>query len=380
MERLIFEEIPAERFPWRMEDCNLHSFLTGFSAAVKECRSGKLKGMFERYFPKKSYLRRMLRELVDLCEERKEEVSDEIYQFYDLVMDYYGELSDDGYCFLTFFVNHSDCSRHCEQMDLDSESQLRLNNAEVMGCKESHFTIHLKCSNLSISHGTTGMSLWPAALVLCDFFSKFDIDSFDFAIELGAGTGLCSLVLGKLLQSQGSRPKCHSILLTDCNEEVLDLAKENIQCNNLNDSCKALLFDWCDSNILDLIQRYFEEDRNDFIANRHGESSTDSHKDFITNSPLIFASDIIYDTDILHSLVGQVEIFLNRFPNGRILLSATVRNEQTWASFMKMLDKFSISFIPLSFPRYFSEFIDISNVKMFWISLRSAPEVHLSAS
>ena len=138
------------------------------------------------------------------------------------------------------------------------------------------------------------------------------------------------------------------------------------------------MFDWCDSNVLDLIERYLEEGRNDFIANRHGESSADKHKDFITDSPLIFASDIIYDKDILHSLVEQVEIFLTRFPNGRILFSATVRNEQTWASFMKMVDEFSISFIPLSFSRYFSEFIDISNVKIFWIYLRSAPEVHFS--
>ena len=59
-------------------------------------------------------------------------------------------------------------------------------------------------------------------------------------MELGAGTGLISLVLGNLLRGSPSS----TIIATDVDSTVLDQLQANIDLNNLSASVKTSTLDW----------------------------------------------------------------------------------------------------------------------------------------
>lgn len=86
-------------------------------------------------------------------------------------------------------------------------------------------TVLLKENRNKISQGTTGLNVWESALALSEWAIE-NTETFrnKRILELGAGTGLSSLIIGKCCS-----PK--SIHITDGNEKVIENLRENVSNN-----------------------------------------------------------------------------------------------------------------------------------------------------
>lgn len=115
----------------------------------------------------------------------------------------------------------------------------------------SEVTIQINDAPLTgADHTDVGLQSWGASIVfselMCKAPERFGLDHLPEAasiIELGAGTALISLTLGKLLQSMGAKAQ---ILATDYHTAVLDNARTNISTNFVtgNVPVDAMLLDW----------------------------------------------------------------------------------------------------------------------------------------
>ena len=99
-------------------------------------------------------------------------------------------------------------------------------------------------------HTDVGLQSWGASIVfselMCNEPARFGLDKLSqdaSIIELGAGTGLISLTLGKLLPSMGSDAR---ITATDYHPTVLENMKYNIKTNmgERDAAVEAELLDW----------------------------------------------------------------------------------------------------------------------------------------
>lgn len=86
-------------------------------------------------------------------------------------------------------------------------------------------SIHLKENRNKISQGTTGLNVWESALAMSDWaIQNKHLFRDKNVLELGAGTGLSSLIISKCCS-----PK--SILITDGNDNVIQNLEENVSNN-----------------------------------------------------------------------------------------------------------------------------------------------------
>lgn len=103
----------------------------------------------------------------------------------------------------------------------------------------------LKEATSNITDGTTGLSVWDAAMALIEWII-FNRHHFEEAnvVELGSGTGLCGMLLKKVCAKT-------RLILTDGNDRVLDCLRENVN-NNFGDEKtirkyeidRAMRLDW----------------------------------------------------------------------------------------------------------------------------------------
>jgi SAM-dependent methyltransferase len=89
--------------------------------------------------------------------------------------------------------------------------------------------------------GRTGVAVWNSGILLTRLLDKINsIDSSIFkgktVLELGCGAGLASIALAKFGAA--------SVLATDANEEVLKLAQQNFQLNNVTNVAKTVALRW----------------------------------------------------------------------------------------------------------------------------------------
>lgn len=86
-------------------------------------------------------------------------------------------------------------------------------------------TVILKENDNKISEGTTGLNVWESAVVLSEMaLSDKSLFRGKYCVELGAGTGLSSLVIGKCCDAK-------SIKVTDGNYKVIEILHENFANN-----------------------------------------------------------------------------------------------------------------------------------------------------
>lgn len=198
-----------------------------------------------------------------------------------------------------------------------------LNGDEVITIKES---------NSFIRDGTTGLKLWPAALVLAKFIEdnsrQFDNKS---VLELGSGaTGFIGMKLLKLCKPQ-------KVFLSDCHDAVLNTLIENVNLNIPNSQVTPL------KTSLLVRQRLKIEDHAEFgILSLPWEDIEENREELLTvcAPDVVLAADVIYDDSIFEALLKCIQqLFEARGSSLVMYFSQTIRNFETFSTFCNLLDK-----------------------------------------
>jgi predicted nicotinamide N-methyase len=159
-----------------------------------------------------------------------------------------------------------------------------------------------------LSNGTTGLSSWPAAWFLSEYarqnITKFGVSSI---LEIGAGIGLGGIFVAGLT---GNKQKIH---LTDVHNDVLRICEINSDAANeaLGSNILTSELDWCSFDPEDLAKIIKEVD-------------------------IVIGADIFYEPCIFDALCALLETILELKPSIEIILSATMRNSDTWLEFISM--------------------------------------------
>lgn len=133
------------------------------------------------------------------------------------------EVHDDFYTTLCNFQSRSD--------DCDSEYSYKHYQLLIDESTNDHHvdTVILKENRNKISNGTTGLNVWESALAISEWAIQNRCEFDDkHILELGAGTGLSSLIIGKCCS-----PK--TIHITDGHDRVIENLIANVS-NNFEQS------------------------------------------------------------------------------------------------------------------------------------------------
>ncbi|KAI5791814.1 putative methyltransferase-domain-containing protein [Geopyxis carbonaria] len=159
--------------------------------------------------------------------------------------------------------------------------------------------------SLLSAYGTTGLRTWEAAMALGEYFVysitnkphfQWTTLSFhDTVLELGAGTGLVSMILGRLGVSQ--------VIATDGDDGVVEKLQKNINLNGLGSVVTTKALRW-------------------------GQNPTTAHK-----ISLMVGADVTYDKSSIPFLVAEIASSFITNPNMRVVISATMRNRDTFETF-----------------------------------------------
>ncbi|MCJ1409024.1 hypothetical protein MMC19_003101 [Ptychographa xylographoides] len=188
--------------------------------------------------------------------------------------------------------------------------------------------ITLEARALLASSGTTGLRTWEAALRLATFLSIEEgtqLVKNKNIIELGAGTGLLSILCTKYLGSK-------FVLATDGSGEVVDDMATNVFINGLEDSDKLETagLAWGHA-LVDGVEQRFDGDR---------------------KLDIILGADLTYDQGSIMPLVSTIQDLFTMYPEAKAIISATVRNDETLRVFEQACydQKFAVQLYSVSIP------------------------------
>lgn len=169
----------------------------------------------------------------------------------------------------------------------------------------------LESPSLLASSGTTGFRTWEAALFLGTYLtSPFDsaLVAGKNVIELGAGTGFLSILCAKHLRAR-------HVLATDGSREVVNDMALNLSLNALSQ---------CDH--IQVGQLQWGHPLIDGVADRRRVGHA---------YDLVIGADVTYDVNSIPSLIATLHDLSKLYPRIKILISATIRNEDTLGFFFE---------------------------------------------
>jgi predicted nicotinamide N-methyase len=186
--------------------------------------------------------------------------------------------------------------------------------------------------NLLAAHGTTGLRVWDASLHLAYFLCTegTSLVRDKAVLELGAGTGLLSILCAGLLQAA-------RVVSTDGDADVVESIESNTRLNlRLREpgqkyTLEAKVLDWADASSLPQVLEYEGQ-----------EAPID----------LVLGADITYAAESLEPLVNVLSALHDEYPRVDILISTVIRNEDTFTAFVHTCAKagFRIKRIPFNCP------------------------------
>ncbi|KAG5670606.1 hypothetical protein PVAND_000856 [Polypedilum vanderplanki] len=191
--------------------------------------------------------------------------------------------------------------------------------------------ISVKEANSYIRDGTTGLKVWEASITLTNFIIQNKEYFRDKSIiELGSGcSGLVGLSLLKLCD-------CKQIFLSDCHESVMNTLQENLLLNLRDEKLEKY-----ESSVLVKERIYVNNKTEIGILNIPWENAEEMSEELskICQPDIILAADIIYDSSIFNALLNCLNVLFKNFSNIEFILSQTIRNNETFEEFTKILRK-----------------------------------------
>ncbi|KAH8724307.1 putative methyltransferase-domain-containing protein [Phaeosphaeriaceae sp. PMI808] len=213
----------------------------------------------------------------------------------------------------------------------------------------------LEARSVISSSGTTGLRTWEAALFLGSYLASTNGQSWirgKKVFELGAGTGMLSILCAKHLEIAG-------IVATDGDEAVVDTIKTNCFLNGLDSSdssdcvvrTAALKWGW------PIDKTTFPED--------YGMEAPD----------ILLGADVTYDKSVIPRLAATLRKFFEMKPGLQVLISATIRNEQTFETFSNAckrngFDAEQVNFMPVPEHQQVGPFFPTSTPIQIWCVTR----------
>ncbi|CAG9807264.1 unnamed protein product [Chironomus riparius] len=191
--------------------------------------------------------------------------------------------------------------------------------------------ISIKESNSFIRDGTTGLKLWPAAVTLSNYiFNNPDIFNDKSILEIGSG---CSGLVGLALLKSS---RCKQVFLSDCHDTVVNKLIENINLNLEGYNIENL-----ESSLLIRQHSYVNNSCEMGILNLAWEDIIENQKELMRKCKInmILAADIVYDSSIFKALVSCLKVLFNLYCDSSLqfVLSQTIRNQETFNEFCKLL-------------------------------------------
>lgn len=128
-------------------------------------------------------------------------------------------------------------------------------NYEVCDFTFGSHALHLYClRSASTDYDLTGQLVWPGAVLMNNYLStNAEMLAGRSVIELGSGVGITGILCSRF---------CRKVVLTDHNEEVLEIIKKNIELqsssgNPISAELGAEKLEWGDSNqIREILQKH----------------------------------------------------------------------------------------------------------------------------
>ncbi|KAF1917318.1 putative methyltransferase-domain-containing protein [Ampelomyces quisqualis] len=180
------------------------------------------------------------------------------------------------------------------------------------------------------SCGTTGLRTWEAALLLGSYFAASSGRSSirgKRMFELGAGTGMLSILCAKHLGIDG-------IVATDGDEAVVDTIKTN-----------------CFLNGLDVDDASRGAVRTAALKWGRPIDATTFQEDYGMGAPdIVVGADVTYDKSVIPRLVATLSGFFELNATLQVLISATIRNEQTFEAFLGACGRNGFTIAQVDFP------------------------------
>ncbi|KAL1963214.1 hypothetical protein VTN77DRAFT_8539 [Rasamsonia byssochlamydoides] len=194
------------------------------------------------------------------------------------------------------------------------------------------YVITSESRGLILSSGTTGFRTWEAALHLGTFLSTPEGQSVvrgKRVIELGAGTGFLSLYCARHLVVE-------NVTVTDRDPALISNIRDCLRRNQLRtDKIRPAIWEW--GSPLD----------SSSSSNIPGDES-------LTTFDVALGADLTYDVDIVPLLVSTIRDLFDHYGTKEFILSATIRNEETFQTFLDTCEanRFQTHRIPFESPPF----------------------------
>ncbi|KAF1834894.1 hypothetical protein BDW02DRAFT_316006 [Decorospora gaudefroyi] len=199
------------------------------------------------------------------------------------------------------------------------------------GSTSHEYTVTLlEARSVISSSGTTGLRTWEAALLLGSYLvSEIGRTAIHGKrlFELGAGTGMLSILCARHLSVAG-------VVATDGDEAVVDAIKTNLFLNGLDvdDTTRCQV-------------------RTAALKWGHRVDATTFSEDYGLEVPdIVVGADVTYDKSVIPRLVSTLREFFDLNPALHAFISATIRNEETFETFLKAGERNGFDFEQVDFP------------------------------
>ncbi|CCX13542.1 putative methyltransferase-domain-containing protein [Pyronema domesticum] len=152
--------------------------------------------------------------------------------------------------------------------------------------------------------GTTGLRTWEAALALGEWLLQNPPAPTDRILELGTGTGLVALIAARL--------GVKDILATDGDDGVCEGLRKTVELNGLQD-------------VMRVEQRWWAQEA-------------------VVGADLVLGADVTYDAAVIPFLVKELADLLEENPKARVVISATIRNEETFRVMRESCEQMGLTY------------------------------------